>query len=76
MMPMSQPYTNDFERADIHELLSGDLLHQVIKPFKDHIIDWTLEFWNITYGEAFAGILTDELDRRYVAVLTKSMLAL
>jgi hypothetical protein len=28
---LKQPFTNDFPHADIHELLSPDLLHQVIK---------------------------------------------
>lgn len=39
-----QPFTYDFPRADIHELLSPDLLHQVIKGiFKDHIVGWDNE---------------------------------
>ncbi|TFY56705.1 hypothetical protein EVJ58_g7473 [Rhodofomes roseus] len=58
------PYTNDFPRADIHELLSGDLLHQVIKPLKDHCVEWIILFLNITYGEALASVILDELDRR------------
>ena len=61
---LEQPYTNDLERADIHELLSSDLLHQVIKPFKDHLVDWTNDFLNITYGEACASVLIDEIDQR------------
>lgn len=64
VLTLLKPYTNDFERADIHELLSGDILHQVIKPFKDHLVDWTLEFFRITYGEALGKVLIDELDRR------------
>ncbi|THG93454.1 hypothetical protein EW026_g7789 [Hermanssonia centrifuga] len=32
------PFTNDFPRADICQLISGDLLHQIIKGcFKDHL---------------------------------------
>ncbi|KAG2355217.1 hypothetical protein BDR07DRAFT_1453834 [Suillus spraguei] len=45
------PFTNDFPRADIHELLSFDLLHQLIKgAFKDHSFPefrtrvWTNEY--------------------------------
>ncbi|KAG1889253.1 hypothetical protein F4604DRAFT_1915123 [Suillus subluteus] len=35
------PFTNDFPQADIHELLSFNLLHQLIKgAFKDHLVDW------------------------------------
>ena len=34
-----------FPCADIHELLSPDLLHQVIKgTFKDHIVTWVMEY--------------------------------
>ncbi|KAH9835642.1 uncharacterized protein C8Q71DRAFT_762915 [Rhodofomes roseus] len=58
------PYTNDFPRADIHELLSGDLLHQIIKPFKDHLVDWIIILLIIIYGEALASVILDELDRR------------
>ncbi|KAJ7076234.1 hypothetical protein B0H15DRAFT_790822, partial [Mycena belliarum] len=33
-------FTTGFPRADIHELISMDLLHQIIKGmFKDHIVD-------------------------------------
>ncbi|KAG1830978.1 hypothetical protein DFJ58DRAFT_719599 [Suillus subalutaceus] len=35
------PFTNDFPRADIHELIALDLLHQLIKgTFKDHLVEW------------------------------------
>ncbi|KAF8881514.1 hypothetical protein CPB84DRAFT_1817258 [Gymnopilus junonius] len=35
------PFTHGFPRADIHELLSPDLLHQIIKgTFKDHLVTW------------------------------------
>ncbi|PBK74578.1 hypothetical protein ARMSODRAFT_985796 [Armillaria solidipes] len=35
------PFTHGFPHADIHELLSPDLLHQVIKgTFKDHLVMW------------------------------------
>lgn len=30
VLTLLKPYTNDFEWADIHELLSSDILHQVI----------------------------------------------
>ncbi|KAG0701249.1 hypothetical protein DFH29DRAFT_982811 [Suillus ampliporus] len=52
------PFTNDFPRADIHELLSPDLLHQIIKgTFKDHLVDWVEEY--------FAAEIMDDIDRRY-----------
>ncbi|THH19453.1 hypothetical protein EUX98_g8777 [Antrodiella citrinella] len=47
------PFTNDFPRADIHELLSGDLLHQVIKgSFKDHLVTWVGEYLQRTHVDA------------------------
>lgn len=40
-----QPFTVGFPRADIHELLSPDLLHQVIKgTFKDHLVTWVEQY--------------------------------
>ncbi|KAH7918101.1 hypothetical protein BV22DRAFT_1108449 [Leucogyrophana mollusca] len=55
------PFTHQFPRADIHELLSPDLLHQVIKgTFKDHIVSWVNEYLYVVHGEtlvpAFPGI--------------------
>ncbi|KAJ6591410.1 hypothetical protein B0H10DRAFT_1830050 [Mycena sp. CBHHK59/15] len=42
--------TYDFPRADIHELLSSDLLHQVIKgTFKDHLVSWVADYLNIVH---------------------------
>ncbi|KAF7319658.1 C2H2-type domain-containing protein [Mycena chlorophos] len=43
------PFTNDFPRADIHEMLSPDLLHQLIKgTFKDHLVEWVGEYLDMT----------------------------
>jgi len=61
------PFTRDFPRADIHELISLDLLHQAIKgTFKDHLVDWVGEYLEITYEKAEAERILDEIDRRYV----------
>ncbi|OJT08203.1 hypothetical protein TRAPUB_899 [Trametes pubescens] len=61
-----QPYTAEFPRANINELLSGDLLHQVIKgTFKDHLVSWVGEYLTQTHGEARGKELLDEIDRRY-----------
>ena len=39
-----QPFTNEFPRADVHELIAPDLLHQIIKgTFKDHLVTWVEE---------------------------------
>ena len=62
---ISQPFTNGFPRADIHELLAPDLLHQVIKgTFKDHLVTWVGEYLVITHGKARAKEISDDIDRR------------
>ncbi|KAG1886992.1 hypothetical protein F4604DRAFT_1889809 [Suillus subluteus] len=63
------PFTNDFPRADIHELLAPDLLHQLIKgAYKDHLVDWVEKYLLQTHGKRQASIILDDIDRRIVAV--------
>ncbi|KAF8203408.1 hypothetical protein K438DRAFT_1964892 [Mycena galopus ATCC 62051] len=63
------PFTNEFSRADIHELLSVDLLHQLIKgTFKDHLVTWVNEYLHLTYGEKRALEIIQDIDRRISAV--------
>lgn len=63
----SQPFTSDFPRGDIYEMISPDLLHQLIKgTFKDHLVKWICEYLVIQHGERQAGIILDEIDRRYI----------
>jgi len=70
------PFTCDFPRADIHELISSDLLHQAIKgTFKDHLVEWVGEYLEMTYEKAEAGRIMDEIDRRCVYVLSIVSLA-
>jgi hypothetical protein len=60
-----QPFTNDFPRADIHEIMAPDLLHQVIKGvFKDHLVDWVEEYLVHTHGRRRANEILDDIDRR------------
>ena len=62
-----QPFTNDFPRADIHELIAPDLLHQIIKgTFKDHLVTWVSDYLKKTHGEAGANAILDDIDKRYV----------
>ncbi|TBU53492.1 hypothetical protein BD310DRAFT_774757, partial [Dichomitus squalens] len=63
------PFTYRFPRADIHELLSPDLLHQLIKgTFKDHLVDWVTQYIYLTAeSEAEAKRIMDDIDRRIAA---------
>ena len=60
-----QPFTNDFPWADIHELLSPDLLHQLIKgTFKDHLVTWVESYLISTHGPTHAKEVMDDIDKR------------
>ena len=68
-MLLHQPFTHSFPRADIHELLSPDLLHQLIKgTFKDHLLGWVGDYLTRIHGPAAAKRILDDIDRRYVTV--------
>ncbi|KAG1863475.1 hypothetical protein C8R48DRAFT_602511 [Suillus tomentosus] len=63
------PFTNDFPRADIHELLSFDLLHQLIKgAFKDHLVDWVSKYLKAIHGTKRSEEIMSDIDRRVAAV--------
>ncbi|KAG1761287.1 hypothetical protein EV702DRAFT_1183336 [Suillus placidus] len=58
------PFTNYFPRADIHELLSPDILHQLIKgAFKDHLVSWVHDYIEAQYTEANTNKILDDIDR-------------
>lgn len=64
-----QPFTNDFPRADIHELLAPDILHQIIKgAFKDHLVSWVEDFLVLKHGRTRANEILDDIDQRYVLI--------
>jgi len=68
-----QPFTNNFPRADIHKLLSPNLLHQLIKgTFKDHLVTWVEEYLTLTHGEACAKEILDDIDWQYFIPIFKS----
>ncbi len=62
-----QPFTHGFPRADIHALLSPDLLHQVIKgTFKDHLVTWIEEYIIENNDKKEAARILADIDCRWV----------
>ncbi|KAH9913704.1 uncharacterized protein BXZ73DRAFT_92935 [Epithele typhae] len=67
--PDVEPFTTHFPRADIHELLTPDILHQLVKGvFKDHLVEWVLDYIKIVHGERVGNKIIDDIDRRISAV--------
>ena len=65
-----QPFTTHFPQADIYELLSPDLLHQVIKgTFKDHLVEWVGKYLEGIHGKTHAKEILADIDQRCVAIL-------
>ncbi|KAG1838854.1 hypothetical protein DFJ58DRAFT_718665 [Suillus subalutaceus] len=59
----------DFPRGDIHELLSPDLLHQIIKDtFKDHLVTWVEQYLEHTHGALCAAEILDDIDRKITSI--------
>jgi hypothetical protein len=64
-----KPFTESFPRADIHELISPDLLHQVIKgAFKDHLVTWIQKWIEDNHNKKTQKQILDDIDRRLVAL--------
>ncbi|KAH9916014.1 uncharacterized protein B0H18DRAFT_1124554 [Fomitopsis serialis] len=61
-------FTTYFPRADIYELLTPDLLHQLIKgTFKDHLVDWVEQYLYLVHPKVKARRRMDDIDRRIAA---------
>ena len=60
-----QPFTYGFPCANIHELLSPDLLHQVIKGiFKDHLVLWIEVYLQHKWGKTHAHEIMGNIDQQ------------
>ncbi|KAK0218877.1 hypothetical protein IW262DRAFT_1448874 [Armillaria fumosa] len=63
------PFTWFFPHADIHEMLTPDLLYQIIKgTFKNYLVDWVGEYLVITEGDKCASEILDVIDQRIAAM--------
>ena len=55
----------DFPCASIYELLSANLLHQLIKgTFKDHLVKWVTKYIHKQHSEASSKAILDDIDWR------------
>lgn len=65
MLSFIKPFTSYFPRANIHDLITPDLLHQMIKgTFKDHLVTWVEHYIRKTHSAAAANRIMDDIDRR------------
>ena len=63
--PIQQPFTEAFPRAEIYEIISPDLLHQLIKgTFKDHLVEWVIDYIEAEHTTRDAKRIKDIIDRR------------
>ena len=67
-LPPSQsfkPFTSAFPQADICEVITPNILHQVIKgTFKDHLVTWVEEYLILVHGKTDAAVILDDIDWR------------
>jgi hypothetical protein len=68
-----QPFTHGFLRVDIHELITPNILHQLIKgTFKDHLVTWVEEYLVLTHRKTHALWIIQDIDQRCASFIDKS----
>ena len=64
---VQQPFTESFPQVEIYELLSPDLLHQLIKgTFKDHLVLWVINYLDKNHTTCEAKRIKDIIDHWYI----------
>ncbi|KAG2070606.1 hypothetical protein BDR04DRAFT_1118298 [Suillus decipiens] len=62
-------FTNDFTHGNIHELITPDILHQLIEgTFKDHLVKWVGQYLQHVHGTKEAERIQADMDQRIAAV--------
>ncbi|KAF9495621.1 hypothetical protein BDN71DRAFT_1482593 [Pleurotus eryngii] len=70
------PFTNDFPCANIHKIMTPDLLHQIIKgTFKDHLVSWVGIYLVLKHGKSEAATILDEIDHQDVWTLVSDFVS-
>ncbi|KAF8263218.1 hypothetical protein EI94DRAFT_1772998 [Lactarius quietus] len=60
-----KPFTWEFPHADIHRVISPDILHQAIKgTFKDHLVTWVKLYLKSSHTKTHAKAILDDIDHR------------
>ena len=70
----SQPFTHDFPCANIYEMISPDMLHQLIKGiFKDHLVTWVCNYLLKVHGKTRGNAILNDIDRQYIPLTMQGL---
>ncbi|KAH9160902.1 hypothetical protein EDB89DRAFT_2116975 [Lactarius sanguifluus] len=63
------PFMSNFPCTNIYQMISPDLLHQVIKGiFKDNLVEWVCDYLKIWHSKSGAGVILDDINQWIAAV--------